>query len=75
MRSEGFVVGAVRSAVSHSCALRLAHGWGTHIFPCLRSETWGTHSVAGPKMHTGSFQEYCASLRGRSDWRWELFSI
>jgi hypothetical protein len=43
-------------------AMRLRHGWGTFIF-------------AGPKSESTDFQGICASLRGRSGWRWELFSI
>jgi hypothetical protein len=43
-------------------AMRLRHGWGTLI-------------LAGPEKESTDFQGRCASLRGRSGWRWDLFSI
>jgi len=64
MRSEG----GVSSCFPTHDAMKQRHGWGAHILPCLRRETWGTQIVGVPN-------NGCASLRGRSGWRWELFSI
>ena len=77
----------MRSEIS-SCfpthdAMRLRHGWGTHILPGLRIKTWGTRTqiLPGLKSETwgtqvvGNLSIRSASLRERSGWRWEWFSI
>jgi len=53
--------GGVRSCFPTHDALKPRLGWGTHSIDM---------NIVG-----GNSIDFCASLRGRGGWRWELFSI
>jgi hypothetical protein len=52
-----------------------SEGGVMNTLPDLKNETWGTRCISDAKIGSGFSEACCASLRGRSGWRWDLFSI